>query len=387
MRARWQESLHGSSAPCIARMLLVGVVVWFQIKSDVMLFALGLLYLKGEAKVQEKMNELPLKDIMAGEPRGGWGRSILGADRLLRSLDQQGLTSLATTLRSHMDLVRQTRALQPKMILSRTDNEVGTNIEKLIAAGVEIPDEVHCAMLNRRAKALRASLLDDFKKETLQEFLQVICPWNFSSEAMPANPVLRPALWRAPEPSEQQRVRFFETELVAKVLVPWVLDGEKSKIAAMYECVGPLVQNVDLMGIGSTEARMLNDMRTLRHVLQVLQVPVGKCQPLKQIIKSVIDMFKKTGTSTMHRISYAIGGCEEFRKHFNDADVACEVMEAMMPEITQIYREVGSLTIEFDPQKRCDAMGRCASAITRNTEAAPTGTRACVSVFVGWGCL
>jgi hypothetical protein len=111
----------------------------------------GIEMLTAEAQVAAKRAKLPLADAMIGEPKGGWGRSVRGAERVRCSLAQNADTMAdASALQHHLDLFALARTLQPTNVMSLDDGQLSIARPFLQKVGVVAPTCFQCAVSTRR---------------------------------------------------------------------------------------------------------------------------------------------------------------------------------------------------------------------------------------------
>lgn len=109
------------------------------------------------------MDTLPLREVIAGEKKGGWGRSIRGANQVLSKYMKNGDTKdLGLQLSAHLELVHIARSMQAANIPAIDSEEnVGMMADRLKKAGVELPEAVQVALVYRKMSILRKSLSED----------------------------------------------------------------------------------------------------------------------------------------------------------------------------------------------------------------------------------
>ena len=134
----------------------------------------------GDMELEKRIASLPLAQILEGEPHGGWGRTIRACveaeGKLAKDVNMQ---SEACTLRAHISLVGTARQLQAAKLASRSDTEIEEGFSLLFTAGLRLPPAIQRALVLRRVKAVRTTLLqgEEPTPESLTELINVALPW------------------------------------------------------------------------------------------------------------------------------------------------------------------------------------------------------------------
>jgi len=325
--------------------------------------------------VDEKIAAVPIKSVLIGEPTGGWGRQINGADKLAQSLDNKGHSSLSSQLKAHLEIVRVARTLQPQLLPHRSDEEIKLGIERMHSAGVELPAETNLALTRRRAKLLQAQVLESqaVTPQLVETFLQVVNPWSMSAEPASSDPLLQ-CLWHAPEVGEADKVKFFESNVIQKVAVPWLIAGDTVKLVTLAAGFEKVVSTANILEIGTSEAAMLSEIKEAKRVIDALLVPIGMSRPFHETMKKVRTMFGRTGSSVLQRISTAIGQHTSFKQHFSNCLLAGDVLDTIMPEVEGLEKRLAAIGTLPDLDSQLAVFADAAALLLRHGEVAPEGS-------------
>ena len=80
----------------------------------------------------QKKHKLDQSAILAGEPTGGWGRTIGGADTLTQKMLKNPDTAIeASESKTHLDLVRLCRTMQPTKIEGTLQDDLDQGLSAL----------------------------------------------------------------------------------------------------------------------------------------------------------------------------------------------------------------------------------------------------------------
>ena len=245
--------------------------------------------------MKEKKSKLNLSMILAGNVPGGIGRTERSAKALEQKLSQdRERVAEASELRAHLALVTLAKSLQPSMIPSRSPQEIAEGIERLTRASVELPDVTIGALLSKYAKEIRLYVQNQPTHTNMKEFLSAVIPWKNPETEQQALDPLQP-LSSLTNFSSKDRVVFFETNCVSKLLVPLVLEGECEKalegLSLFAAQVRSCFQHVDPLGLSSGEARLKSQMEELVHYLEALCTPLCKCLPMSVALRNLKDRF------------------------------------------------------------------------------------------------
>ena len=133
----------------------------------------------------QKKQKLDLSAILAGEPKGCWGRSIAGADTLYqRMLKNPDTATEASEFKTHLDLVRLCRTMQPSKIEGMLQADLDKGMSALERAGVPLPAFSKAALLRRRTKQLRLATEKAPTDENLFTFMDCTIPWRCGEDAL-----------------------------------------------------------------------------------------------------------------------------------------------------------------------------------------------------------
>ena len=114
----------------------------------------------GYSVVERKKRMLPLMKVLAGEPKGGWGRTIAGVVKMKRFLMRSPETMAeASGLQAHLDVVCICRQLQPANVASLADDAIVAAVQALEKVNIELPEAAQHGLLHRRCVNLRRCLL------------------------------------------------------------------------------------------------------------------------------------------------------------------------------------------------------------------------------------
>ena len=92
--------------------------------------------------VAQKKQKLDLSTVPSGEPNGGWGRTIGGADTMIQKMLKNPDTAIeASELKTHLDFVRLCRTMQPTKIEGMLQDDLDQGLSALELAGVTLPTE------------------------------------------------------------------------------------------------------------------------------------------------------------------------------------------------------------------------------------------------------
>ena len=135
--------------------------------------------------MDQKKQKLDLSAILAGKPKGGWGRSFASADTLhQRMLKNPDTTATdASELKTHLDLVRLCRTMQPSKIEGMLQADLDKGLSALEQAGVPLPAFSKAALLRRRTKQLRLATEKAPTDENVFTFKDCTIPWRCGEEA------------------------------------------------------------------------------------------------------------------------------------------------------------------------------------------------------------
>ena len=140
-----------------------------------------------EAMMKEKMRILPLTKVILGEPKGGWGRSIRGAERCEASFRKQpDHINLANELSRYLEAVVLARALQPDKLSGVDDAKMRIALTNFKKMNFEIPPSLQGAFLARRVSQFRRRIQDsEATQESVDELLKFMLPWRLDDTPCP----------------------------------------------------------------------------------------------------------------------------------------------------------------------------------------------------------
>ena len=131
----------------------------------------------------QKKHKFDQSAILAGEPTGGWGRTIGGADTLTQKMLKNPDTAIeASESKTHLDLVRLCRTMQPTKIEGTLQDDLDQGLSALEWTGVTF--FTIAALLRRRTKQLRLATESAPTDENVSAFTGCTNPWR-SREVAP----------------------------------------------------------------------------------------------------------------------------------------------------------------------------------------------------------
>lgn len=138
----------------------------------------------------DKKAKLPLSKVMLGEVKGGWGRTIQGAMRMVKKMSKtdEGRAA-ANDLQVHLDMVEYCKMLWPEHIMTLTQAKLDTLISAFGANKVEFQDQVKVLLVQRRALAAVGSGNKEVKDIDLASTIfDILCPLCKEGAAPKFNP-------------------------------------------------------------------------------------------------------------------------------------------------------------------------------------------------------
>ena len=200
---------------------------------------------------------------MHGEPFGGWGRSIRGAELAVTKL-QKDHPHLAVQLQSHVALVHHARLLQPDRIASVTDVKLGEALDALESSEkVDFPTDTKLLLVQKKAAALTTVIAaaEPTTDVTVQvsELMSIMQPWDYSSQ--------HGFKCKQPKLSDigcvQQQAEVFEIVMIKQLLISLVTAGEKAAAHTKVLCERMLAaaKQVDMLKQKAKGAKLASDLR------------------------------------------------------------------------------------------------------------------------------
>ena len=137
----------------------------------------------GIDSVVQKKQKLDLSAILAGKPKGGDGASQAPTCCIQRMLKNPDTVTDASELKTHLDLVRLCRTMQPSKIEGMLQADLDKGLSALEKAGVPLPAFSKTALLRRRTKQLRLATEKAPTDENVFTFKDCTIPWRCGEEA------------------------------------------------------------------------------------------------------------------------------------------------------------------------------------------------------------
>jgi hypothetical protein len=326
---------------------------------------------EGEDAVGAKKKKLELSLVLAGEPHGGWGRTIRAANAMIQKLSKNSETRAdASDLRAHLDLVQLARNLQPQNIPNLADKELHDGLARLQKAEVQFPTACVIALLKRRTTTLKKTLVDHHTAESMALFLECTMPWTNDDDQKVD--LQKPCVSCAPlKPKE--KVCFFEAQVINKYIVPLVLDGEngKSALALWTGQMEKAVAKVTAMDLEAAQASLHSELSDIVSLCKGLIAPCSEALPYRVQLQSLRDDFGRTGTSATQMLANAVSQTDVHSIALDKFLEGASTLEVLVPEIkehTEMLKHVGGFG------DLCDALKNCTKLITTNTAHAPEGS-------------
>lgn len=219
-------------------------------------------HVEGAALVALKKSKLPLHQVMLGERKGGWGRSIQGVvkavSRLNKGDDQK---AYANELQGYLELLEYCKKLWPDAIMDLTDEMLEVIISAFEKNQVEFADPVQMLLIQRRALNLMSAGKVANDTTVVKEVFEVLVPMLHDDEkAEPFNP-RKPRMRDVRSVAEATRWNKASSIFTKRLMVPNIAVGAEASaiVKACAEVTAERLSTVDYLELEGKAAEVCTD--------------------------------------------------------------------------------------------------------------------------------
>lgn len=225
--------------------------------------------LPGEDLVKSKKSKLPLDQIMWKEKKGGWGRSIRGAETAVQKLNKtMEFAHYALDLQAQLDLVAKARKLQAHAISGLQGDALEEILRALQKANVDLHTDTTHLLLQRRAQRLVEVIgknTADDANQRLEELMQVMNPFDTKDceKFDPLNPRL------ANLPGCGDKAQRFTQVVVEEPLISMITSGD-AKAHLVHKFAAHVISSfgaLNMLSLDSHEAQCVTDLLDIAKAL------------------------------------------------------------------------------------------------------------------------
>lgn len=220
-----------------------------------------------------KRDKLPLTEIMQYERKGGWGRSIRGAEKAVaKLLSKDDTKNYAIELSLHLDLVACARMLQPANLASCLGDRLKPALETLQKAKVQL----HTTTQVNLARKAAEKLCSDLRQRGAQDvnlaamaLYDIISPWPVGPTESASFDSVRPQLGAVVSGSQTVKTRVFTNFIIKSFVVPLLVD--KNPKVDLIKCVMTTfvkrMQSLDVLKLNDNDAQVVADFEEITHAI------------------------------------------------------------------------------------------------------------------------
>ena len=252
----------------------------------------------GDDLLIAKKSKLPVREIMFKERKGGWGRSIRGAESAVERLLKEGFPKQSVQLDAHVKLCVHARKLQPANLKAATKldqlDEIMEAVRKLKKHQATFHGETMLLLLKQRMKRevekLKIAGLDRSQVvDGVNTMMSVSSPWCIA-DAEQAFDVLNPTLSMLPIDTAA-RLEIFTEVVVEDMLVLMIKGAEQQSAAVLVvaECIRYTFGQIDMIRLDTQEAKMVSHMMDIAKALSGILGGFYHCLQFKEEIQHLRD--------------------------------------------------------------------------------------------------
>jgi hypothetical protein len=298
----------------------------------------------GNALVLEKKHALPLDEIMLFERKGGWGRSIRGAEKAVGKLMANEATKAdGMDLSQHLEYVHACRSLQPALLKTLSPERLEAVIKLLSRGGVNLATPVLLGLASKEGE--RVALLTRETPDTKhwKSLIEVVGPWPQGQAKEVFNP-MAPRMSAIPGTQTKAASTFSKT-IVRQTVVALILDGASKAdgLQCGMEVLQEYLEKVDLVEVSACEAALVSDMKDM--CSGILGI-IGSVQTFLSKKGDVEHLEKHTGSdgsSVLGAVANAFNHSEHYKERLkalsDSRDTLAEASPIMMDLIARLGQE------------------------------------------------
>lgn len=320
-----------------------------------MKLARSLCELAGKDLMQKKISRLPLAEMMSTEKKGGWGRTVKGAEKAVANLmKHDDHRQHAQKLQKHLDHANMALLLLPKKIVSLSDEKLVAITLAFKTASIAIPASVQVSLVARRCSTLLgsiASLSGAKLQKHIEELLDVVCLHGGTVAAKPFDmqaPCMRDVL---PE-GRTSASSVFEKAILSRCLVPRISDGEAccSMVCTLLRMLVQHYETVDMLELDAGEAEVLSQIRDIEKTLSGLTGTLSEVVCNKDEIEHLSSLWSGSGDEVWScAVALAMSQTPYWENKMKSVTKDMKSLEAVQPTLSRLTAAFDGEVLSFGP--------------------------------------
>ncbi|CAK0844862.1 unnamed protein product, partial [Prorocentrum cordatum] len=302
--------------------------------------------LEGEALYQRKLSRLPLTRMMAEDIKGGWGRTVGGAEKAMKRLASKDEHKVVgAKLQDHIDLANECLQLLPASLPTLPREKVLRIAANLKAKGVAIAISTQISLTVKEAGHIIQMYIEPTRLhvtgQQVGSLLRTLLPFTLEVKEVfdPEHPRLA-----AIEVADESKFDTWTKVVLTSFIVPRIYDGkEHSKhVQFFFQALGKHFKQVDKLDLNGPEAQMVSEVEDINTVFDCLSGGLDQAAANSSIVKEFIDASKTEGSGWWLSVASACMRTNFYKEQLEKIQRDMPFMEPVMEEICKINEKLNT---------------------------------------------